>query len=83
MALHRGDSLEGFALASTPKNEAWQAAEADRYRGMVVSALEEFVSDAHASGDLDEALARAQAGADRRAAALNQLDAWRLHLTEE
>lgn len=82
MALHRGDSLEGFALASTPKNEAWQAAEADRYRGMVVSALEEFVSDP-LHEPIHWALARAPAGADRRAAALNQLDAWRLHLTEE
>lgn len=54
--LHRGDFLEGFVVAGSPAFEAWQAAEAERYRGSVLGALEELVSCALAEGDLDGAL---------------------------
>lgn len=56
VALYRGDFLEGFVVAGSPAFEAWQAAEAERYRGSVVGALEELVSGALADEALDEAL---------------------------
>jgi predicted ATPase/DNA-binding SARP family transcriptional activator len=57
VALYRGDFLDGFAVPESPSFEAWQAAEAERYRGLVVGALEELVTTALATGVLDEALA--------------------------
>jgi predicted ATPase/DNA-binding SARP family transcriptional activator len=56
VASYRGDFLAGFAVDGGAGFEAWQSIEAERYRELVLGALEELVSAALAGGALDEAL---------------------------
>jgi predicted ATPase/DNA-binding SARP family transcriptional activator len=56
VALYRGDFLGGFVVGGSPGIEAWLSLEAERYRDMVVGALEQVVIAALAAGEVDEAL---------------------------
>lgn len=60
VALYRGDFLDGFTLDGSPAFETWSTAEAERYRALVVGALQESMLAAFAAGGVEEGIAYGQ-----------------------
>jgi predicted ATPase/DNA-binding SARP family transcriptional activator len=57
LELFQGEFLEGFYLEASRAYEEWQAAERERLHSEALSALQQLILQASASGEIDQAIA--------------------------